>query len=143
MEYLEMYPVNQVSTPSLSSWGYKGYNEYWLNGSNDWIYRHLHKAAERMVELAQKFSDTNGNALKNRALNQAARELLLAQSSDWAFIMKTGTVVEYAKKRTVDHIMRFTRLYWDIKNNSIDPGWLGDVESRDNPFPNIDYKAYA
>ncbi|HJW85501.1 MAG TPA: DUF1957 domain-containing protein, partial [Candidatus Brocadiaceae bacterium] len=52
-EYLERYPVNQVSTPSYSSWGYKGYNEYWLNEKNDWIYRHLHKAAERMVELAK------------------------------------------------------------------------------------------
>ncbi|OHC07346.1 MAG: glycoside hydrolase, partial [Planctomycetes bacterium RIFOXYD2_FULL_41_16] len=139
MEYLEMYPVNQVSTPSLSSWGYKGYNEYWLNDSNDWIYRHLHKAAERMVELAQKFSDTTGNALKNRALNQAARELLLAQSSDWAFIMKTGTMVEYAAKRTKEHLFRFTRLYDDIRANNIDATRLSDIEGKDNIFPDIDY----
>ncbi|OHB46434.1 MAG: glycoside hydrolase [Planctomycetes bacterium GWE2_41_14] len=142
MEYLEMYPVNQVSTPSLSSWGYKGYNEYWLNDSNDWIYRHLHKAAERMVELAQKFSDTNGNALKNRALNQAARELLLAQSSDWAFIMKTGTMVEYAAKRTKEHLFRFTRLYDDIRANNIDATRLSDIEGKDNIFPDIDYHVY-
>ena len=142
MEYLEMYPVNQVSTPSLSSWGYKGYNEYWLNDSNDWIYRHLHKAAERMVELAQKFSDTTGNALKNRALNQAARELLLAQSSDWAFIMKTGTMVEYAAKRTKEHLFRFTRLYDDIRANNIDATRLSDIEGKDNIFPDIDYHVY-
>lgn len=142
MEYLEMHPVNQVSTPSLSSWGYKGYNEYWLNDSNDWIYRHLHKAAERMVELAQKFSDTNGNALKNRALNQAARELLLAQSSDWAFIMKTGTMVEYAAKRTKEHLFRFTRLYDDIRANNIDATRLSDIEGKDNIFPDIDYHVY-
>ena len=142
MEYLEMHPVNQVSTPSLSSWGYKGYNEYWLNDSNDWIYRHLHKAAERMVELAQKFSDTTGNALKNRALNQAARELLLAQSSDWAFIMKTGTMVEYAAKRTKEHLFRFTRLYDDIRANNIDATRLSDIEGKDNIFPDIDYHVY-
>jgi len=142
MEYLEMYPVNQVSTPSLSSWGYKGYNEYWLNDSNDWIYRHLHKAAERMVELAQKFSDTTGNALKNRALNQAARELLLAQSSDWAFIMKTGTMVEYAAKRTKEHLFRFTKLYDDIRANNIDATRLSDIEGKDNIFPDIDYHVY-
>ncbi|HJW85657.1 MAG TPA: 1,4-alpha-glucan branching protein domain-containing protein [Candidatus Brocadiaceae bacterium] len=142
MEYLEMHPVNQVSTPSLSSWGYKGYNEYWLNDSNDWIYRHLHKAAERMVELSQKFSDTNGNALKNRALNQAARELLLAQSSDWAFIMKTGTMVEYAAKRTKEHLFRFTRLYDDIRANTIDAAWLSEIEGKDNIFPDIDYHVY-
>jgi len=142
MEYLEMYPVNQVSTPSHSSWGYKGYNEYWLNDSNDWIYRHLHKAAERMVELSQKFSATNGNALKNRALNQAARELLLAQSSDWAFIMKTGTMVEYAAKRTKEHLFRFTKLYDDIRANTIDASWLSDIEDKDNIFPDIDYHVY-
>jgi 1,4-alpha-glucan branching enzyme len=28
------------------------------------------------------------------------RELLLAQSSDWAFIMRTGTMVPYAVRRT-------------------------------------------
>ncbi len=50
-QYLEKFPRNQVVTPSLSSWGYKGYAEHWLDGCNDWIYRHLHKASERMSEL--------------------------------------------------------------------------------------------
>ena len=40
------------SQPPLSSWGDKGYAEVWLNGTNDWIYRHLHVAGERMVDLA-------------------------------------------------------------------------------------------
>ena len=142
MEYLKIYPVNQVSTPSLSSWGYKGYHEYWLNGSNDWIYRHLHKAAERMVELAKAYPHTNENSLQNRALNQAARELLLAQSSDWAFIMKTGTMVEYATKRTKEHLFRFTKLYDDIRSNKVDAAWLSDIEGKDNIFPDIDYHIY-
>lgn len=142
MEYLEMYPVNQVSTPSLSSWGYKGYHEYWLNESNDWIYRHLHKAAERMVELAKAYSRIHENSLQNRALNQAARELLLAQSSDWAFIMKTGTMLEYAMKRTKEHLFRFTKLYDDIRSNKIDAAWLSDIEDKDNIFPDIDYHVY-
>jgi 1,4-alpha-glucan branching enzyme len=41
-DYLAEYPKNQVSTPAQSSWGWKGYHEVWLNGSNDWIYRYLH-----------------------------------------------------------------------------------------------------
>lgn len=141
-EYLEMFPVNQISTPSLSSWGYKGYHEYWLNESNDWIYRHLHKAAERMVELAKAHAHTHENSLQNRALNQAARELLLAQSSDWAFIMKTGTMVEYATKRTKEHLFRFTKLYDDIRSNKVDTVWLSDIEDKDNIFPDIDYHVY-
>jgi len=106
----------------MSSWGWKGYSEVWLEGSNDWIYRHLHKASERMIELATLHPYAEG--ITKRALNQAARELLLAQSSDWAFIMKTGTAVEYARKRTNEHILNFNRLYEDIKRNSIDETWL-------------------
>jgi 1,4-alpha-glucan branching enzyme len=113
----------------------------WLEGSNDWIYRHLHQASVRMQEIANKFKDAYG--LTERALAQAARELLLAQSSDWAFIMKTGSVVEYAVKRTKEHILRFTRLYWDIKNNNISTEWLSEIESKDNIFPNIDFRVYA
>jgi 1,4-alpha-glucan branching enzyme len=139
-EYLEENPRNQVSTPSLSSWGWKGYAEVWLEGSNDWIYRYLHKASERMVELTNSHPQTNG--IYRRALNQAARELLLAQSSDWAFIMKTGTVVPYAVKRFKDHIERFTRLYDSIKGGRIDEPYLSDLEYKDNIFPDLDYMVY-
>jgi 1,4-alpha-glucan branching enzyme len=140
-DYLEIHPANQVSTPSMSSWGYKGYNEVWLEGSNDWIYRHLHKAAERMIELANKC--INPTDIGRRSLNQAARELLLAQSSDWAFIMKTGTMVPYAIKRTKEHIWNFTKLYEDILRDSIDPVWLSKLESSNNIFPEIDYSVYS
>jgi 1,4-alpha-glucan branching enzyme len=141
-EYLRKYPKNQVITPSFSSWGYKGYAEVWLEGSNDWIYRHLHKSTERMIEAASQNSDGTSQKQK-RALNQMARELLLAQSSDWAFIMKTGTHVEYAHKRTKDHIERFTKLYFQVKQNSIDQSYLEQIESKDNIFPDIDYRIYA
>ena len=140
-EYLERHPEQQVSTPSLSSWGNKGYAEVWLNPANDWIYRHLHKAAERMNELANTNREATGLAL--RAINQAARELLLAQSSDWAFIMKTNTMVEYAVKRTKDHINRFTDLYYALKGGNIDETWLHGLETKDNIFPDIDFRVYC
>ena len=85
--------------------------------------------------------DSRVNA--TRALTQAGRELLLAQSSDWAFIMKTGTMVEYAVKRTKDHIARFTGLYEGLKAGHIDEGWLKDLEEKDNIFPNLDYKNFS
>ena len=140
-DYLGKYPENQVVQPAASSWGYMGYHEYWLGEKNDWIYRHLDKAAERMVELAQNHPQAKG--LQKRALNQAARELLLAQGSDWAFIMTTGTMVDYAVKRTKDHINRFTQLYEDVTRQAIDPDWLAKIENQDNIFPDIDYRVYA
>lgn len=140
IQYLDMFPTNQVCQPSPSSWGDKGYFEVWLNGKNDWIYRHLHMAADRMVEIATDNRDAQG--IKLRLLNQAARELVLAQSSDWAFIMTTGTMVEYAEKRTKEHIYNFTTLYTQIKNNAIDEGFLSNLEYRNNIFPEIDYRVY-
>lgn len=141
-EYLEKYPKNQVVTPATSSWGDKGYFEVWLNGENDWIYRHLHKMAERMIEIAKENNNTENN-LKIRVLNQSARELLLAQSSDWAFIMSTGTMVEYAQKRTKDHILRFNKLYDQIKKSQINEEFLSDIESKDNIFPNINFRVFV
>lgn len=140
-EYLTEHPLCQVATPVQSSWGFMGYAEVWLDEANDWIYPHLHKAAERMIELARSVPWADG--LLRRALNQAARELLLAQSSDWAFIMKTGSHVEYAVNRTKTHILRFTRLYDEIKANRVDEAWLADIEYKDNLFPDVDYRVYA
>jgi 1,4-alpha-glucan branching enzyme len=139
--YLAQNPHNQVLTPSMSSWGDKGYAEVWLNGSNDWIYRHLHKAAERMTELANKYIAADG-ILKD-ALNQAARELVLAQSSDWAFLMTVGTAFDYSTKRTKEHLLRFNSFYQQILSNQINEDYLRDLEWKDNVFPHIDYRTFA
>ncbi len=141
-DVLEQSPVVQRVTPSLSSWGYKGYSEYWLNKSNDWIYRHLHNAQERMTALADRFAG-GCDALHDRALRQAARELLLAQSSDWAFIMKTGTVVEYAEKRCKEHVHRFLRIADMCEAGDFDETQLAEWESRDNIFRQLDWRVYC
>jgi 1,4-alpha-glucan branching enzyme len=138
--YLGLYPKNQVITPAASSWGWKGYHEVWLNGSNDWIYPHLHRAQEAMTAAAKQY--TSPNPGKERILNQMARELLLAQSSDWAFMMKTGAFSEYAKKRTVTHLERFYLL-----KNYLDKGFINyevieDIERKDNIFPEINYSTF-
>ncbi len=132
----------QINTPEASTWGANGYNEVWLNGSNDWIYPHLDEMIERMIELANSFKHEQ-DPLKTRALNQAARELLLAQSSDWAFIMTTGTTVEYASKRTKQHIERFMKIFRWLQWDEVDEGELQHFEWIDSIFDDIDYKVYA
>lgn len=139
-EYLEECPINQVSTPSPSSWGYKGFNETWLNGTNDWIYRYLYQGAEFMERLAMNHPRAEGLTL--RALNQAARELLMAQASDWAFMINSGAMAEYGTRRTKTHLSRLGRLMREIEDRKIDEGWLSIVESQDNIFPRIDYRSY-
>ena len=138
--YLKIHPRNQVINPSPSSWGWKGYYEVWLNGANDWVYPHLHRACEHMVEAVKRFS-SDGD-IKKRILNQMARELLLAQSSDWAFMMKTGAFSEYASKRTVAHLERFYLLKSYLERNFYNFEVLEDIERKDNIFPNLNYSIY-
>lgn len=139
-EYLDLgYPL-QLAEPNPSSWGDKGYHEVWLNGSNDWLYRHLHKAAADMIRLATAHPRAEG--LLERALRQAAREFMLAQSSDWPFIMTSGTTVEYARSRAVSHLVRFRLLQRQIDEGNIDAEWLKRLEEADNIFPQLDYRLY-
>ena len=81
--------------------------------------------------------------LERRVLNQMARELLLAQSSDWAFIMKTGTFVDYAVNRTREHVGRFLALHNQLQEGKIDTHMLEDAEKKYNVFKDIDYSIYA
>jgi 1,4-alpha-glucan branching enzyme len=140
-EYLKKHNTHQVARPSSSSWGEEGYWKVWLNETNAWIYPHLNIAQERMTELARTYQ--NPSPLAERALKQAARELLLAQSSDWPFIMRTGTSPEYAKRRITDHLLRFIALHDQLTSTSIDEKWLSNLEAIDNIFPAIDYRYWA
>jgi 1,4-alpha-glucan branching enzyme len=137
--YLEKHDTLQILSPSPSSWGNKGFWEVWLDESNAWIYPHLHAAARRMTECARaaKEKPTEG---KDRVLRQMGRELLLAQSSDWAFLMKTGTAPEYAAKRTKDHVLRFTRLYEQLGEENVDNACLENCEWRDNLFADLNWQ---
>ncbi len=130
----------QTQQLSASSWGEDGYYKVWLNEANAWMYPHQHHAETRMTMLAD--SHTAPNDLTKRALNQAARELLLAQSSDWAFQIFQGTTVEYAARRFRSHIRRFNLVADAIEQNSIDEAQLADIEARDNIFAELDYRHY-
>ena len=171
-EYMDKYPEIQQCQPCRSSWGANGYSEVWLNPSNDYTHKHLHTAGDRMCELAYKFREsydvlndldnkikdlkkekkpitsiTSSSKYRNaklqvRALNQAARELLLAQSSDWLFIITNNTMVDYAHRRIKDHIGRFTRLYNELNSGKIDRKFLSEIEEKDCVFPDINYRIY-
>jgi len=143
-EYIKLFPSQyeclQTCQPSMSSWGHRGYNEVWLNSSNNYIYRHLHKMTNRMIYLADRFPEANG--ITRRALNQAARELLLSQHSDWAFMMNAGDATEYAKKRFTEHTARFNSLYKSIISKNIPKRWLVEIEDKDRIFADIDYRVF-
>ncbi|MFN0277111.1 MAG: glycoside hydrolase family 57 protein [Pyrinomonadaceae bacterium] len=159
----------QIQKPTASSWGEAGYYKVWLNEGNSWMYPYQHDAERRMTEYANKFAvrspkskvqcqeSSEGHWTLDighwtRVLNAMARELLLAQSSDWAFQIYQGTTVEYSSRRFESHIHRFNLLadMLDafihhpssiIPEESLD--LLTEIEKRDNIFQEIDYRIYC
>jgi len=130
----------QVVSPQFSSSGENGYAETWLDVSNDWIYRHLYQSMDRMTELAERFPDDTG--LKERALNQAAREILLAQSSDWPSFLYNQDSTEFARNQAENALRNFTTIYEALGSNYISTEWLTNLEKRHNIFPNINYRVF-
>jgi 1,4-alpha-glucan branching enzyme len=134
------------------------------------MYPYQHDAERRMTEYANRLRDagTGGyretvsdrpasprllvsasESLVTRLLNQMARELLLAQSSDWAFQIYQGTTVEYSSRRFQSHIQRFDliakmldKLADGLALSPEDLELLAEIENRDNVFQEIDYRVY-
>jgi 1,4-alpha-glucan branching enzyme len=134
-EVLKRQPNLQVCNPCPSSWGRGGFHDYWLNETNAWIIPEWSRAGRAMVE---RCSRGVGSELDLRLLHQAGRELLLAQSSDWSFILRAGTTTELAKERIERHLERFWRLIAAIeRREQLPEGWLEELEEEDSLFPLI------
>ncbi len=137
-EILSERPELQLCEPSPSSWGQGGYHNYWINETNSWIVPEISKAGAVFVEVNSK---NINNDLSLRILRQAARELLLSESSDWSFILRAGTTTELAKERIERHLTRFWKLINNIRDiEPIDLKYLESIEEEDKIFPNIDLK---
>ena len=127
--------------PHASSWYETGYAEEVLNSSNDWMYPFIRKATVRMIDLAERFPDDSG--LKERALNMAARELLLAQSMEWYTMMNESDQTEYARHRFEESVRAFTVVYESLGSNFISTEWLTMTEKMHNLFPDINYRVFS
>lgn len=142
-DYLAANPRLQCALPAASSWGEGGYNGFWLNPSNDRIYPQLDAAARTLRDLVRRHADAEPGSPRHRALCQAARCLLLAQASDWAFILKANTAADYASRRLRDHLARFSYLVRAVREDSIDERRLTALEFMDDIFPRIDLALFA
>tara|TARA_Y100000589_G_scaffold13707_1_gene11074 strand:+ start:1110 stop:2699 length:1590 start_codon:yes stop_codon:yes gene_type:complete len=140
-ELLSERPEIQICDPSPSSWGQGGYHNYWLNDKNAWIVPEITKAGSKFIKV-------NSKKFKNKAfirmLKQAARELLLSESSDWSFILRAGTTTELAKERIERHLSRFWKLIQIIEENKpIDFNFLENIEEEDKIFPEINLEDWS
>ncbi len=140
-DVLNAKPQIQLCEPSPSSWGQGGFHDYWLNESNAWVVAEWSRASKALVEQCSSglLSETY-----LRMLQQASRELLLAQSSDWSFILRAGTTTDLARDRIHRHLDRFWTLIKAIKNEvELKDGWLNLLEDEDRIFPLIQVGDWA
>lgn len=140
-DFLDANIPIQVQTPSASSWGESGYYKVWLNEGNSWMYPYQHDAERKMTGLANRF--IRASDIEKRALDQLARELLLAQSSDWAFQIYQGTTVQYSSNRFKSHIQRFHLIAEMLESGDFNEALLTEIERRDNIFAEVDYRIYG
>ncbi|MZQ83546.1 DUF1957 domain-containing protein [Paenibacillus sp. 5J-6] len=141
-------PTKAATLPTCS-WGRGGFAEVWLQPRSQWVHPLLHAAEDRLVLAAQKHRKPELlSGLQIRALNQAARELMLAQSSDWTFILDAETVTSYAVKRIETHIASFHKLLdtFDEDKVEITDRALSELVlslERKSPFlPDVHYRLY-
>lgn len=141
---VEEHPPRQVLSLPESSWGAGGGHYTWLNDETSWMWPIIHGAERRMEDLAAEFPEATG--ARRDVLNQAARELLLLQSSDWPFLVTTGQAHVYANERFQEHVARFDELVALSEAEDIgaaDLEFVASLRERDNPFPDIDYRDWA
>jgi len=122
-----------------SSWGEGGYNALWIGERNHYLYRHLHSMAERMALLKERGQSVGHRApMMQRSVNQAMKEMLLAQSSDWPFLIEKDRASEYAERRVRGHIHNFNRLFQMAEGVDADAALLSELENRNNIFAWLD-----
>ncbi len=127
-----------------SSWGSGGSHFTWLNDDTAWMWPLIHAAESRMEALVAENPEAEGTQAE--LLQQIARELLLAESSDWPFLVTTGQAKEYATLRFNEHLLRFNQLADLAEGGPLDTvgqEMLTSLNERDNPFPAIDYRVFA
>lgn len=141
--YLTEHEPTQMMAVPESSWGSGGTHWTWDNPDTHWMWEIIHEAESTMERLVSRYPQADGD--QQQALNQAARELLLLESSDWPFLVTTGQAKEYASKRFESHVERFNHLAALLVAGAIaDAVSLATtLYEADKVFPTIDYRWFS
>jgi 1,4-alpha-glucan branching enzyme len=143
-EFVERHPPTDVLALKEGSWGQAGNHFTWDNADTKWMWPLINSAAMTMEQLAAWVKNPSKNL--ELVLNQAARELLLLQSSDWPFLVTTGQAKEYATDRFEEHLKRFNEMAEAALSGKVNQETLKrckEFYELDNVFPDIDYRNFA
>ena len=139
VDWVRRHPPEHVAAIAEGSWGSGGTHWTWDNQDNHWMWGLIHGAEARLRDLAARHG--RGSGLQAELLAQAARELLLLQSSDWPFLVTTGQAAEYATLRFTEHLAKFNRLAYLAELPAPGPevaDMLAETWAQDKVFSDID-----
>lgn len=122
---------------AAGSWGKDGNFSMWLNDQTAWMWQRLWPLEERYWAVARK---TIRDPARREILAQATREMLLAQSSDWPFIISTGEAADYAQLRFDEHATHAEDLVHALERDTIDDATRARVAAlamQDAVFPAV------
>jgi 1,4-alpha-glucan branching enzyme len=136
--YLEENPPSTILNLPEGSWGAGGNHFVWDNADTHWVWSIIHGAENRMRASVDQHK--TGSEAAEKVLNQAARELLLLQSSDWPFLITTGQAKEYAIQRFQQHVSRFDALLDSLELGSPDAELADQYWEKDKIFPDINFR---
>ncbi|MEW5914793.1 MAG: 1,4-alpha-glucan branching protein domain-containing protein [Gemmatimonadota bacterium] len=133
----DVFPVLRLGT---GSWGRDGDWSMWLGQQTWWTWPVIWELEEWFWSLAPR---AIGNPTLHAVLAQAARAMLLVQSSDWQFIISTGEVDDYAIKRFNGHVADCKQLLQAL-GRALEGEGVHDAfqiaaaqQQRDDVFPDI------
>jgi len=138
--FIEEHPPENVLDLPESSWGAGGTHFVWDNNETHWMWSPIHEVEDRMETLATNYITPDEKELI--VLNQAAREALLLQSSDWTFLVTTGQAREYAIRRFSQHIERFEKLAASLEAGNPNVEAAQEYWELDKIFADIDYRCF-
>jgi len=140
-KFVGEHPPKQVLVIPEGSWGAGGTHFTWDNGDTHWMWAPIHEIEVEMEGLVAKYLNPTDD--QKAVLNQAAREMLLLQSSDWPFLVTTGQAREYAIQRFSQHVERYTKLVASLEAGGADVALANELYELDKVFPDIDYRVFG
>lgn len=145
-QLIERQPASRSIPLPEGSWGEGGYHSVWINEDNYWTWEKLYPCQREMVQMARELASSPA---KEIAI-QAARELLLAEASDWQFLISTWSARDYSEARFTDHIERFHRLKaiaWSVHEGSRptaeEEEFIKECQLKDACFPSLTLEPWA
>ena len=128
----------QQCTPNSGSVSRGSFNANWLNEKTAWIYKHIYLAGQRLLKMTKIGHQRDD--FKRRLINQAVRELMLAQSSDWPTLLSNDLDSRRARKEVRRRLVSFHKLFDDFREGRVDEDGLRKLEERCPIFPDLNYE---